>query len=227
MFRAGPSACVSTTDQQTSACRTAPCGNMPPADRMQVRRPGPEIGTGFSLLLLCDISIAKRLDTLDSGNRAHKPAADAIGPVVFEADGGVPGIQRKQEDLLMHPGAVRRIDLSAVILFQGVTIAADVTLVLHQNNTILPRADYIGMKKAPGCIADPRFHGTTPAARCKHAFCSGNSLWDQSHSWLFQFFPVYITDTDKLAASDSKAFDCHLAAGLGCPQPLISEASHH
>jgi hypothetical protein len=58
------------------------------------------------LLLLCDISIRKLLDTLDLGNRAHKPTANAISLVVFEANRGVPGIQRKKENLLMYPGAI-------------------------------------------------------------------------------------------------------------------------
>src|ERR1039458_10026378 len=64
--------------------------------------------------------------------------------------------------------------------------------ILHQNNAILPRADHIGMKKTPRSIADFRFHGTAPAARGKHTFGTGNSLWHQSHSWIFQLFPAHI-----------------------------------
>src|ERR1017187_5884490 len=69
---------------------------------------------------------------------------------------------------------------------------ADFAPILHQNNAILPRADHIGMKKTPRSIADFRFHGTAPAARGKHTFGTGNSLWHQSHSWIFQLFPAHI-----------------------------------
>src|SRR6266853_4379495 len=109
------------------------------------------------------------------------------------------------------------MDLAAVILFQGVTITADFALILHQDNTILPRADHIGMKKTPRSIVDFRLHGTPPGARGKHTFCIGNSLRNQSHSWPFQLFPSHITDADKLATSDSEGFDFHLVAALGRP----------
>src|ERR1019366_2799878 len=69
---------------------------------------------------------------------------------------------------------------------------ADFAPILHQNNAILPRSDHIGMKKTPRSIADFRFHGTAPAARGKHTFGTGNSLWHQSHSWIFQLFPAHI-----------------------------------
>src|ERR1700739_4674346 len=101
-----------------------------------------------------------------------------------------------------------------MILFQGVTIAADFALILHQNNTILPRPNDIWMEKTPHTIADLRFHGIAPAARGKHTFGIANSLRHQSHSWFFQLFRVHITDTDELAASDSKTPDFHLGAGL-------------
>ena len=59
------------------------------------------------LLLFCEISVPRLLDTLDSRNRAHKPAANTIGPFAYEADGGVSWIQGKQDDLRMYPSIIR------------------------------------------------------------------------------------------------------------------------
>ena len=108
MFRAGLYTRISIKSTAIR-CRCAPCGICRLPGWMIActsGRSGPEIWDRL-LLLFCEILVSRLLDTLDSRNRAHKPAANTIGPFAFEADGGVSWIQRKQDDLLMYPGTIQ------------------------------------------------------------------------------------------------------------------------
>jgi len=96
--------------------------------------------------------------------------------------------------------------------FQGVAVDAAFAPILHQNETMRPRAEHIRMKQAPHSIPDHRLHGTPAGAYRKHVCGPAESIRNQSPPWLFPLLPAHIAEAHKLAARDSKLLDLNLTA---------------
>jgi len=125
----------------------------------------------------------------------------------------------------MLPGSVQRKHLAAMIFLQSVPIAADSALILHQNNTVLPRADHIWVKETPHAIPNPRLHGMASGANRKDAFGVGDSSGNQGCSRPFPLAPIYIAGANECAACYTKLLDFHLTAKMDAPA-LIFEEPH-